>query len=319
MFANLINDTQKNTNNSTSANAKTQYQDRMVYAKADASAIAQIINIILSEFSASERIRVTIQVLHGLAGSRKSFKASHSLINNQLQKLENLILIDSDPLDKKAASQRIRRRIKEIFNFEEQIGIKIIIYKPGDYKKGWTTEKEITEFELPIIEIAFEVYALAKQDPEFEKNRGKTLERIAREVARKLLEEAKPKPKKEPKTRDIKDSSINPQLKAINKLEKLLPITDKNMSAAIESALEASVDINQITQHIEVFRDSIYKLSNLVIEELQSHQTENEGHLTVSQGGAIPVTDDDLGVETRPDDETKFDPPPSQVKGERRN
>lgn len=313
MSANLINYSEKKTNNFTSANAKIQYPDRMVYAKADASAITQIINVILSEFGASERTRVTIQVLHGLAGNRKSFKASHSLINNQLQKLENLILSDSDLLDRKAASQRIRRRVKEILNLEQDIAIKIITYKPGDYKPGSTTQGESSEFELPIVEMAFEVYSLAKQDPEFEKNKGKTLERVAREFARKLLEEAKAK--RQPKTKDIKDNPINQQLSAINKLEKLLPTTDKNISIAIQSALKASINIAHIAQHIEVFRDSIFELSNLVLEELHSHKSQNEGHLTGSQGGDILVTSKDFVVESQLDIEVETDLPPFKSEG----
>jgi len=308
MSANLINYTERRTNNTTSANTKAQYKDRIDYAKEDASAIAQSTNIILSEYGATDRIRVSISVLHAIQGSRRSFEVCQAVIDNQLRKLEDTTPKDASEQQKGSASQRVRRRIHEILRLQKEIGIELIKYSPGS-----KFDKRSSRFELPIIDMAFQAYQLAKQDPLYKQHPGQTIERVSREFARKLLQEAKDK--RQIKEKPSTNNPINQQLAALDKLERLLPNTDKNLSLAVEAALKANLDINQITHHIEVFRDSIFEISNMVIEQLHSHQTENEGYSTVTQGGDIPTSSEGLLVTNEPNIEPEVNEIPFTSEG----
>lgn len=308
MSANLINYTERKPNNPTSANTNTQHQDRMYYTKADASAIIQSSNIILSECKASDRIRVTINVLHGIQGSRYIFEVCHSIIDNQLRKLEDTTAKDATEQEKGNASQRVRRRIREILNLQKELGIELIKYKPGS-----KLTRTSSSFELPIIDLAIQAYQLAKRDPEYKKHPGQTLEKVSRELARKLLEEAKEK--RQIKEKSPKSNPLNQQLAALDKLERLLPNTDKNLSLALEAALKASLDINQITHHIEIFRDSIFEISNMVIEELHSQKTQNEGRISSTQGGDIYASSEVVEVENEVIEEAENEPIPFTSEG----
>lgn len=252
-----------------------------------AARITQALTILATEFGLKDNQRVTIQVLHGLAGGRKRFQASYETIRRQLKEADRStdFANEGNGEEESNRNQEIRRRLKRIDARQKELGITLMEWTPGGMNPDGTHWS--TEFCLPIIDMAEEVYTMAQRRPDFRKNPGKATEAAAREKAREVLRNATPT-----STKKTAQSLIDLRKMAEKKLDRLPGQVKQYMDQGIKLLTEASATEEEIYHEIDQAFDRLDAIRWSLLEsrrlQTEAKIIKNEGEVKEeTQGGGI--------------------------------
>lgn len=253
---------------------------RLNDAKRDAAQIVQAINILSSEFELTDRSRVTLLAMFGISGGREEFDASYLTIAIQLNKLEN-INITSTPEEQSEKNlkhyQMIRRRLEQVKEQQEKLGITLMNWTPGGTLPDGT--RYSSKFKLPIIEMALAAYDQAHKDPEYRKHPGKAIDRAARQIANEVLSKAKPTKIPQPPEQD-------PNQLTRRKFLHMQETLESQLIDAINLAIKAGWTREEIREAIDQVVGNLAKLHQKALAQLDS--LFEQGVSIETQGGTIP-------------------------------
>lgn len=253
---------------------------RLAETKRNAAQITQAINILSSEFELTDRSRVTLLAMYGISGGREEFNASYLTIAIQLNKLEN-INTNSTPEEQSEKNlqhyQKIRRRLEQVKEQQEKLGITLMDWTPGGTLPDGT--RYSSKFKLPIIEMALAVYDKAHKDPNYQKHPGQAIDRAARQIATEVLSKAKPAKTPQPPEQD-------PNQLAERKFLHTQETTESHLATAINLAIKAEWTHEEIRTKVDHLFSNLAKLHQKALAHLDSLFEQDVSIET--QGGTIP-------------------------------